>query len=79
MEQLLESIIKETSGSTKHQTVNSRAVEGLKFLESYSRAPASHYRRKVLAVLSAALESGSTKLGQQSLPIIHKLGRDNRY
>ena len=77
MEQLLESIIKETT--TKSTSVNKDAKTALEFLESYSRAPASDYRRKVLPVVTAALETGNTKLGQQTVAIIHKLGKDDRF
>ena len=79
MEQLLERIIKDTEASSKYQQVHETAVTGLEFLESYSRAPASDYRRKVLPVVTAALETGSSKLSQQTLSIIHKLGTDNRF
>ena len=79
MEQLLERIIKDTEASSKYQQVHETAVTGLEFLESYSRAPASDYRRKVLPVVTAALETGSSKLSQQTLSIIHKLGKDNRF
>ena len=77
MEQLLESIIKDTA--TKTPSVNSKAKTALDFLESYSRAPASDYRRKVLPVVTAALESGNTKLSQQAVAVIHKIGKDDRF
>ena len=79
MEQLLETVIKDTASSPKQKAVHEKARLGLEFLESYSRAPASQYRRKVLPVVTAALETGSSKLGQQTLPVIHKLGKDNRF
>ena len=77
MEQLLESIIKETTN--KHTQVHEKAKLALDFLESYSKAPASEYRKKVLPVVTAALESGNNKLGQQTVGIIHKIGKDDRF
>ena len=77
MELLLESIINETA--TKAKPVNDNARSALEFLESYSRAPASDYRKKVLSVVTASLVIGNTKLGQQAVVIIHKLGKDDRF
>ena len=77
MEQLLESIIKETV--TKCSGVNSSAKTALEFLDSYSKAPASDYRSKVLNVVTAALESGNSKLAHQTVIILHKIGKDDRF
>ena len=51
----------------------------LEFMESYSRAPASDYRRQVLPVVHSSLETGNYKLCQQAVSIIHKIGKDNRF
>ena len=51
----------------------------LDFMESYSRAPASDYRRQVLPVVQSSLETTNYKLCQQSVSIIHKIGKDNRF
>ena len=51
----------------------------LDFMESYSRAPASDYRRQVLPVVQSSLETANYKLCQQSVSIIHKIGKDNRF
>ena len=48
-------------------------------MESYSRAPASDYRRQVLPVVHSSLEAGNYKLCQQAVSIIHKIGKDNRF
>ena len=77
MEQLLESIIKETV--SKYPAVNSKAKAALEFMESYSKAPASDYRNQVLGVVTAALESGNNKLSHQTVIIIHKIGKDDRF
>ena len=79
MEQLLETIIKDTAAQSRLEAVTGRARTGLEFLESYSRAPASHYRRAVLPVVSSALETNNTRLASQVLPVLHKLGTDNRF
>ena len=77
MEQLLETIIKDTQ--SKFTQVHENAKLALNFLESYSKAPASDYRKKVLPVVTAALETGNNKLCQQTVSIIHKIGKDNRF
>ena len=79
MEQLLENVIKDTAAQSKLQAVTGRARTGLEFLESYSRAPASQYRRAVLPLVTAALETNNARLASQVLPVIHKLGTDNRF
>ena len=76
MEQLLESVIKDSS---KYPKVYAAAKSALEFMESYSRAPACDYRRKVLPVVSLTLESGNSKLSQQVVSVIHKLGKDDRF
>ena len=76
MEQLLESVIKDSS---KYPKVYAAAKSALEFMESYSRAPACDYRRKVLPVVSLTLESGNSKLSHQVVSVIHKLGKDDRF
>ena len=76
MEQLLESVIKDSS---KYPKVNGSAKTALEFLESYSRAPACDYRRKVLPVVSSSLETGNSRLSHQVVSVIHKLGKDDRF
>ena len=46
-EKVLETLVKETVGSPKLEQVQNAAKVGLDFLESYSRAPATDYRRQV--------------------------------
>ena len=46
-EKVLETLVKETGGSPKLEQVQNAAKVGLDFLESYSRAPATDYRRQV--------------------------------
>ena len=79
MEQLLETIIKDTAAQARLQAVTGRARTGLEFLESYSRAPASQYRRAVLPLVTTVLETNNARLAAQCLPVIHKLGTDNRF
>ena len=76
MEQLLESVIKDSS---KYPKVHASAKAALDFMESYSKAPACEYRRKVLPVVSSTLESGNSKLSNQIVSVIHKLGKDDRF
>merc|ERR1711971_1204416 len=80
MEQVLETLVKDTGGSPKLEQVQKAARLGLNFLESYSRAPATDYRRQVLPVVTACLDSGNSKICHQAaVPILHKIGKDNRF
>ena len=47
MKKVLETLVKETGGSPKLEQVQKNAKVGLDFLESYSRAPATDYRKQV--------------------------------
>ena len=47
MKKVLETLVKDSGGSPKLEQVKKAAKVGLDFLESYSRAPATDYRRQV--------------------------------
>ncbi|XP_023334828.1 uncharacterized protein LOC111706238 isoform X2 [Eurytemora carolleeae] len=79
MEPLLSNIEKDTNNSTKLKNINTSAKTALDFLNSYSRAPSSEYRKQVLQVVSACLETNIHRQCVFAKQILEKMGRDNRF